>query len=94
MKKRSNDLPKWKDKTSSEKILSALGYIISAIVIILAGLNLSDILPYTMDIIEPLLGIMMFIYFLQYRKYNKLCSNIYLGGAVFILICFIIVLVL
>ena len=74
MKKRSNDLPKWKDKTSSEKILSALGYIISAIVIILSGLNLSDILPYTMDIIEPLLGIMMFIYFLQYRKYNKLLT--------------------
>ena len=79
---RSDTLPKWNDKTTNEKILAVSGWLLSILVIILAALQLNNIFEFYIDVFEPVLGVTMFIYFLQYRKYNKFCSYVYLSGAV------------
>jgi hypothetical protein len=80
-------LPKWCDKTVTEKILFTAQILLSLIITLLGSLQIFDIWDKAINVLEPLLGVFMLLMFLQYRKYSKITSYSYLGTAIIIFIC-------
>ena len=56
------------------KILKVIKIILSIFIIIFCILQLTDIIPYSIDIAMPLLGLLMFIQGLENYKDNKKLS--------------------
>lgn len=77
-------MPKWKERSIFEKGLTVLGLILSISVIILSVLSLAGTWQGTINIVEPLLGLLMLIQTLQFWKYNKTVAIFSLFVALFI----------
>lgn len=83
------EIPKWKDKNRYEKILTIMGIILAITIIILALIEFLDKYE-TINIFEPLLGILLFIQGLQYYKYDRNTAIISFIASFIILMCGII----
>ena len=82
---KNNKLPLWKEKSTFEKVLSVIGIIISMTIVILATLGFIGVWENAIDVVEPLIGVMMLIQTLQYRKYDKKIAIFSGAVAIFIL---------
>lgn len=83
-KMRNNGLPSWKEKTLFEKGLTISGIFISIIILILTSSSLIGEWKNVINIDQPLIGILLLIQWLQWRKYNKTVSVFSLLVAVYI----------
>lgn len=83
------EIPKWKDKNRYEKILTIMGIILAITIIILALIEFLGKYE-TINIFEPLLGILLFIQGLQYYKYDRNTAIISFIASFIILMCGII----
>ena len=89
MKKENNKIPVWSKKTKNEMILTIIGLILSIIVFILAIIDLFGFVS-TMAICEPILGLLLLVQAMQYKKYDKSTYLFSLIAGIFILIISII----
>lgn len=88
----SKKVPTWNEKTLFSKGLTVFGAIVSLATIILAITYFLGIWKNSINIIEPLVGVLMIIQWLQFRKYNKFTAYFSLGVGIFILIVSIVIL--
>jgi hypothetical protein len=79
-------LPIWKEKSMIEKSLTIIGGAVCATIIVLAVLQITGVYEKAIMIFEPLLGVLMLIQALQFRKRNKIIAFISACAAVFIFI--------
>lgn len=79
-------VPKWKDKSLIEKVLTISAGIISIAIIILAMMQMTGIWENAINVFEPLLGVLMLLNALNFYKYNKRVALFNLGAALFIFI--------
>jgi uncharacterized membrane protein YkgB len=86
-----NEMPKWKEKSTYEKGLTVLSKTLSILVILFATIYLTGMWQSALSIAEPLLGLVMFVQALQFRKYNRFISVLSLISSLFILIVSIVV---
>ncbi|MCM1370660.1 MAG: hypothetical protein NC181_02050 [Clostridium sp.] len=82
----------WEQKTLFMKILTIVGFIISASVIILSFLQIFDIWDKAINIFEPLLGVLMLIQTIENWNSNKKTAYYSLFVAIFIFIVAIFIL--
>lgn len=74
----------WSQKQTHEKALSIIGIICSLSIIVLAGMQILGIWKAAINVLEPLLGVLMFIQAIQNWKKNKVVAIFSLCGAIFI----------
>ncbi|MFA9377984.1 MAG: hypothetical protein ACERKZ_14700 [Lachnotalea sp.] len=77
-------LPKWCDKTVTEKIFNALQILMTIFIIFFGSLQIFDVWDKAINVLEPLLGVVMILMFLQYRKYSKVTAYTFIGVAILI----------
>lgn len=77
-------LPKWGERTVTERILFIAQIMLTIVIVFLCILQIFSIWDKAINVFEPLLGVMMLVMFLQYRKYSKITSYTYLGLSIFI----------
>lgn len=70
----SAKLPTWKENSVVEKSLIIIGVAVSVAVIVLAVLQITGIYEKAIMIFEPLLGVLMLIQAMRYRKSNKIVA--------------------
>jgi len=85
------EIPKWKDKNKYEKILTITGLVLAILIIALALIEFLEIYE-TINIFEPLLGILLLIQGLQYYKYDRMTAIVSFAASGIILMCGIIML--
>lgn len=86
-------LPIWKERSSLSKGLTMLGVVISTSVVILGLLGLTGVWRNSINVFEPLIGVLMLIQWFQYRKYNQFIAYLSLMVAIFIFIVSIVILI-
>ncbi|MDQ0148122.1 hypothetical protein ACFO6R_03765 [Eubacterium multiforme] len=74
----------WSQKQPYEKALSIIGIICSLSIIVLAGIQILAAWETAINVLEPLLGVLMFIQAIQNWKKNKVVAIFSLCGAIFI----------
>lgn len=89
----SKRLPTWKEKSLFLKGVTVFGAIVSVATIILSITYFLGIWKNSINIIEPLVGVLMIIQWLQFRKYNKFTAYFSLAVGIFIFIVSIVILV-
>lgn len=85
------EIPKWKDKSKYEKILTITGLFLAIVIIVLALIEFLEVYE-TINIFEPLLGILLLIQGLQYYKYDRMTAIVSFCASGIIIICGIIML--
>lgn len=78
------NLPTWKERNVFEKSLTLIGVAICLAIIILAISQMIGKFRNAMLIYEPLLGVLILIQALLYRKYNKVVAVFSLCVSIFI----------
>ncbi|MBN7772305.1 hypothetical protein [Clostridium aminobutyricum] len=84
-------MPTWNEKSTYEKSLLVVSLILSVPAVLFFILYLTGRWQGGMNIVQPLLGLMMFVQALQFWKYNRLVSIFSLFAAFFTLIALMIV---
>lgn len=74
----------WIQKSTSEKILSLFVSISSIIIIVLAFMQILGIWENTINVFEPLLGVVILIQAIQNWKKNKIVAIFSLCASIFI----------
>lgn len=85
-------LKDWNKKTTSSKILTILGLIISITIIVLALMQIFNICSKAINVFEPLLGVLMLIQAIENWKTNRSAAYFSLFVAIFMFIVSIIIL--
>ncbi|WP_160687674.1 DUF3953 domain-containing protein [Clostridium sp. C2-6-12] len=74
----------WSQKQTYEKVLSVIGIICSISIIILAGMHILGIWENSINVFQPLMGLLMLIQSIQYWKKYKIVAIFSLCVALFI----------
>lgn len=83
---KNNKSPLWNERSKFEKLLTITGIIVSITILIFAILGFIGVWKDAINVVEPLLGVLMLIQALQYRKYNKKTAIFSGTVAIFILV--------
>jgi len=76
----------WKDKSRLDKVLFIAQIVLSAVVIILSIVKLAGIWDNALYVVEPLMGLVMFMMSWQNRNNNKILSLLCLAVGIFVII--------
>ena len=85
---------RWNKMTTRDRIINALIIILSVAVIALAALQLLGIWENSINVYEPLIGVVLLLQAIYHRKKNRSVAIISLCAAGFIFACAIVLLVL
>ena len=85
---------KWSKLSKPDKIINALIIVLSVAVIALAALQLLGIWEDSINVYEPLIGVVLLLQAIYHWKKNRSVAIISLCAAGFILACAIVILVL
>ena len=84
----------WNNMTTRDRIINVLIIILSVAVIVLAALQLLGIWEDSINVYEPLIGIVLLLQAIYHREKNRSVAIISLCAAGFIFACAIVILVL
>ena len=84
----------WNQKQTDEKVLSIIGIICSMSILILACMQILGIWKNTLNVFEPLLGVLMLIQAIQNWKKNKVVAIFSLCASILILLFSILIFVI
>ena len=85
---------RWNNMTTRDRIINALIIILSVAVIVLAALQLLGIWENSINVYEPLIGVVLLLQAKLFWKKNRKIAIFQLFAAVFIFACAIVILVL
>ena len=85
---------RWNNMTTRDRIINALIIILPVAVIVLAALQLLGIWENSINVYEPLIGVVLLLQAKLFWKKNRKIAIISLCAAGFILACAIVILVL
>ena len=85
---------RWKNMTTQDRIINVLIIIFSMAVIVLAALQLLGIWKNSINVYEPLIGVVLLLQTIYHWKKNRTVAIISLCAAGFIFACVIVILVL
>ena len=85
---------RWTNMTTQDRIINALIIILSVAVIVLAALQLLGIWENSIDVYEPLIGVVLLLQAVYHWKKNRNVAIISLCASGFIFTCAIVILVL
>ena len=85
---------RWTNMTTQDRIINALIIILSVAVIVLAALQLLGIWENSIDVYEPLIGVVLLLQAVYHWKKNRNVAIISLCASGFIFACAIVILVL
>ena len=85
---------RWKNITTQDRIINVLIIIFSMAVIVLAALQLLGIWKNSINVYEPLIGVVLLLQAIYHWKKNRTVAIISLCAAGFIFTCAIVILIL
>ncbi len=85
---------RWTNMTTRNRIINALIIVLSVVVIVLAALQLLDIWEDSINVYEPLIGVVLLLQAILFWNKNRKIAIFQLSAAVFIFACAIVILVL
>ena len=85
---------RWNKMTTRDRIINVLIIILSVAVIVLAALQLLGIWANSINVYEPLIGVVLLLQAIYHWKKNRSAAIISLCAAGFVFICAFVILVL
>ena len=85
---------RWNNMTTADRIINVLIIILSVAVIVLAALQLLGIWANSINVYEPLIGVVLLLQAIYHWKKNRSVAIISLCAAGFVFICAFVILVL